>query len=195
MKTSGHMYSFECPLKTHRRRRATERSQEQGRKQSNVQSTKQELQAGASGGKFRATNDEPDKGTAAAPFFPLSETEGTSTTAIQQYQTIAVQKPYQKYSLEELHVTDYDKGRHYGNHGILSPGLPKFTCTASGSSSLVPAPASAIQKNGSAVLGDVKELGPTTRHATITADHLVRNVRSTRTGSEVSNRNPSQVLF
>jgi hypothetical protein len=49
--------------------------------------------------------------------------------------------------------------------------------------------------SGSATLGDVKELGPTIRQATASADHLVRNVRSIRTGSEVSNRDPSQVLF
>jgi hypothetical protein len=49
--------------------------------------------------------------------------------------------------------------------------------------------------NDSAILGNVKELGPITRHATVTADHLVRNVRGIRTGSEVSTRNPSQGTF
>jgi hypothetical protein len=109
MRKSGHANSFESPDKVQQRRRATERAQEQGKKQSSVQSSKQEPQAGASGGEFRATNNQPN--------------------------------------------------------------------------------------NGSAILGDVKELVPITRHATVTADHLVRNVRGIRTGSEVSNRNPSQGLF
>jgi hypothetical protein len=191
MRTSGHTYSFESPVNAQLRWRATERAQGQGKKQSNVQSTKQEPQVGASRGESCATNNQPNNRTAAIPNSAFSEREGTSTTAIQQCQTIAVQKPYRKDSLEELRVTDYNQDRRYGNHDILSPGLPKFTFTAGGSSS----PVSATQKNGSAVLGDVKELGPTTRHATATADHLVRNVRSIRTGSEVSNRNPSQVLF
>jgi hypothetical protein len=191
MRKSGHANSFEEPNKVQQRRKSTGRAQEQGKKQSNVQSTKQEPQAGASGREFRATNNPPNNGTAAIPDSAFSEREGTSTTAIQQYQTIAVQKPYRKDSLEELRVTDYNQGQRYGNHGILSPDLPKLTFTAGGSSS----PASATQKNGSAIPGDVKELGPITRHATVTADHLVRNVRGIRTGSEVSNRNPSQGLF
>jgi hypothetical protein len=183
MRKSGHANSFEEPNKVQQRRKSTERAQEQGKKQSIVQSTKHEPQTGASGWGFRATNNPPNNGTAAISDSAFSEREGTSTTAIQQYQTIAVQKPYRKDSLEELCVTDYNQGQRYGNHGILSPDLPKLTITAGGSSS----PASALQKNGSAILGDVKELGPITRHATVTADQLVRNVRGIRTGSEVSN--------
>ncbi|KAL5118527.1 hypothetical protein ACEQ8H_003542 [Pleosporales sp. CAS-2024a] len=70
---------------------------------------------GASTGGFGATNNATNTGTANVPFSAVSEKDGTSATATQQYQTITFQQPYQNFSLEELRVADYNQGRRYGN--------------------------------------------------------------------------------
>ncbi len=70
---------------------------------------------GSSTSGFGTGNAPANNGTASTPFQPYSEKDGNSTTATQQYQTIAFQQPYQNYSLEELRLVDYNQGRRYGN--------------------------------------------------------------------------------
>ncbi|KAF1912673.1 nuclear protein 96-domain-containing protein [Ampelomyces quisqualis] len=72
---------------------------------------------GSSAGAFGSSNtaNQPNNGTASVPFSAVTEKDGASTNASQQYQTITFQQPYQNYSLEELRVADYNQGRRYGN--------------------------------------------------------------------------------
>lgn len=56
----------------------------------------------------------PSEGTAAVPYAVTTEKEGNGTNA---FHTITFQPPYQKYSLEELRLADYNAGRRYGNGG------------------------------------------------------------------------------
>ncbi|KAF1849740.1 uncharacterized protein K460DRAFT_360590 [Cucurbitaria berberidis CBS 394.84] len=60
----------------------------------------------------------------------------------QHYQAITFQQPYQKYSLEELRVADYDQGRRFGNQNgqagafgqsSMPPPRPKVHTFTSGS--------------------------------------------------------------
>lgn len=53
-------------------------------------------------------------GTLETPFLPYIEKENPRYRATQEYQCISFQIPYQKYSLEELRLADYDQGRQYG---------------------------------------------------------------------------------
>ncbi|OAL43945.1 hypothetical protein IQ07DRAFT_260579 [Pyrenochaeta sp. DS3sAY3a] len=53
----------------------------------------------------------PTFGTAGTPFSAHIEWDKFSTC--EQYQTITFQSPYQDYSLEELRMADYDRGRRY----------------------------------------------------------------------------------
>ena len=56
----------------------------------------------------------PSEGTAAVPFSVTTEKEGNGQNS---YHTITFQQPYQKYSLEELRLADYNAGRRFGNGG------------------------------------------------------------------------------
>ena len=56
----------------------------------------------------------PSEGTAAVPYAVTTEKEGNGTN---NFHTITFQPPYQKYSLEELRIADYNAGRRYGNGG------------------------------------------------------------------------------
>lgn len=51
-------------------------------------------------------------GTTGTPFSAHREREGYKTQ-VQEYQTITFQPPYENYSLEELRMADYDRGRRY----------------------------------------------------------------------------------
>ncbi|KAF2770538.1 hypothetical protein EJ03DRAFT_381996 [Teratosphaeria nubilosa] len=55
-----------------------------------------------------------NNGTAAVPFNPTNEKDGTNG-ATQAYQSISFQEPYKNKSFEELRVEDYAQGRRYGN--------------------------------------------------------------------------------
>lgn len=74
----------------------------------------------------------PSEGTNGPPFQPFSEKEANGTTA--NYQTITFMQPYQKYSLEELRLADYQHGRQYGNGqgGTGAFGQTNFGSTNSG---------------------------------------------------------------
>lgn len=62
------------------------------------------------------------QGTGSTPFQPLIEKEPNSSTNQQNsFQNIAFQLPYQKFSMEELRLADYNQGRRYGN-GSNQPG-------------------------------------------------------------------------
>jgi len=61
-------------------------------------------------------------GTGNVPFSPFVEKEPNSSTNQQNaFQSICFQQPYQKFSPEELRLTDYAQGRRFGN-GSSQPG-------------------------------------------------------------------------
>lgn len=74
----------------------------------------------------------PAEGTNGPAFTPWSEKEPNGTTV--NYQTITFMQPYQKYSLEELRLADYQHGRQYGNGqgGTGAFGQSNFGGTSTG---------------------------------------------------------------
>ena len=72
---------------------------------------------GTTGGAFGAGNPAgavaPCQGTGNVPFQAVEEKESNGVTS--KYQTISTMEPYQKYSLEELRLADYQGGRQFGN--------------------------------------------------------------------------------
>lgn len=73
---------------------------------------------GTTGGAFGNANNPvgpvpPCQGTGNVQFQPVEEKETNGT--VSRYQTISTMEPYQKYSLEELRLADYNGGRQYGN--------------------------------------------------------------------------------
>ncbi|KAI9806069.1 MAG: hypothetical protein M1833_004476 [Piccolia ochrophora] len=56
----------------------------------------------------------PSEGTGSTPFQAFQEKDAGSTQT-NHFQTISFMQPYQKYSLEELRIADYNQGRRYGN--------------------------------------------------------------------------------
>jgi len=74
----------------------------------------------------------PAEGTNGPPFQPWSEKEANGATV--NYQTITFMQPYQKYSLEELRLADYQGGRQYGNGqgGTGAFGQTNFGSTSTG---------------------------------------------------------------
>ncbi|MCJ1391499.1 Nuclear pore complex protein Nup98-Nup96 [Xylographa bjoerkii] len=54
-------------------------------------------------------------GTGATPFSPFTEKDGLNGPLTNHFQTITFMPPYQKFSLEELRLADYNQGRRYGN--------------------------------------------------------------------------------
>ncbi|KAF2866983.1 nuclear protein 96-domain-containing protein [Massariosphaeria phaeospora] len=70
----------------------------------------------STGGGFGANNSTPpNNGTANTAWTLHSEKEPGANSSTQQYQTITFVPPYEKYSLEELRLVDYNQGRRYGN--------------------------------------------------------------------------------
>ncbi|RKF84080.1 Nucleoporin NUP145 [Golovinomyces cichoracearum] len=62
------------------------------------------------------------QGTGSVPFQAFVEKEPNSSTNQQNsFQNIAFQAPYQKFSMEELRLADYNQGRRFGN-GSNQPG-------------------------------------------------------------------------
>ena len=74
----------------------------------------------------------PAEGTNGPPFQPWSEKEANGSTV--NYQTITFMQPYQKYSLEELRLADYQGGRQFGNGqgGTGAFGQTNFGSTSTG---------------------------------------------------------------
>ncbi|KAK5958625.1 hypothetical protein OHC33_000468 [Knufia fluminis] len=75
----------------------------------------------------------PAEGTNGPSFQPFTEKEPNGTTV--NYQTITFMQPYQKYSLEELRLADYQHGRQFGNGqgGTGAFGQSNFGSTNTGS--------------------------------------------------------------
>jgi len=70
---------------------------------------------GSSGGFGAGAATTQNTGTANTPFQAFTEKDGATGSGQSQYETITFQQPYQKFSLEELRVVDYNQGRRYGN--------------------------------------------------------------------------------
>ena len=73
---------------------------------------------GSPGSAFSALGNNslpPCSGTDQLAFQPTVEKEPNGSAS--HYQTITFQQPYQKYSLEELRLADYEKGHQFGNSG------------------------------------------------------------------------------